>query len=880
MRRMLQECAVLLGLLVCASGLDAQTVQQTGSVTGGHMTCWSTTGVIKDCGTASSPVATSIGVLASGSGICQQSGPSSGAFNRICLTATSTSGGVAMTNVGGATGGFTFTLNGVTQGIATVTLPVTTGDAACFADSTGTLNDCGLNPSSFVVGPAISINNDIAVFNGTTGKLIADGGVPLGTLPTGILPNVNAGHKVPILNTDVEFSGNYLGFVNSGTGFGGIVQGSPTVVVSGTPTAAETPGVQFQWTDDSGAHNITVRYTVVGGNTNANVAAALVVAINANATIAASSVAGKCAPCLFAYYLGDVNFNLQWHYSTPTTLTASNSAHTTITIPASSAAIDAIIVQLGRAWSGRTTLAGDTLVGLDWTGPNSTSSGALATHWAQITPYISDPTAGTGQGCIRFGTGSSSVATGNNAIARLLMCAGLVLYDSSQVIALNGDRGAGTINIPVTGGYYIGGGAVAISTGLYAQGSNVFGGTAANATLVLQATDNGSPSGDFVQIKAGGVVGYKFDGTTSTYLGSGGSLFTNITAPGSPAAGKVVTYTDSTDLRLHDKNASGVIGTTVVADTGASNNFLTAISAAGVISKAQPTFSNLATGTAPAFTLGGTVSGGGNQINNVVLGTTTPLAATVTTLTANTSVTSPIFKSASGTAQFTSGANNGITITNTGTIGMSCSISPLTQFEVCMAANQNSVWVAGASTSVGGNAIGIWSINDAGTVANPMELRGSQVYVRAGDGAGLSIGTTTNLGEGTVLANGAIKTLSTTVSSSATTGSGIFGGGIGVSGDVWASGNHAVSTAAKTLLLKQGANGAVGTFICTGAGTITINNTNVATSDTIIISMAAAGGTITTPPAFKTITGATGFTVLCGATDTSTYNYAIIKNAA
>jgi hypothetical protein len=36
----------------------------------------------------------------------------------------------------------------------------------------------------------------------------------------------------------------------------------------------------------------------------------------------------------------------------------------------------------------------------------------------------------------------------------------------------------------------------------------------------------------------------------------------------------------------------------------------------------------------PAFTLGGTVSGGGNQINNVVIGTSTPLAGAFTTLSA------------------------------------------------------------------------------------------------------------------------------------------------------------------------------------------------------------------------------------------------------
>lgn len=99
-------------------------------------------------------------------------------------------------------------------------------------------------------------------------------------------------------------------------------------------------------------------------------------------------------------------------------------------------------------------------------------------------------------------------------------------------------------------------------------------------------------------------------------------------------------------------------------------------------------------------------------------------------------------------------------------------------------------------------------------------------------------------------------------------------------GHIVNAGNVTFGTVAKTVVLKQGANGSVGTFICTGAGTITISNTNFATSDTVIISMAVAGGTITTPPAFKTVTGATGFTVLCGATDTSTYNYAIIKNAA
>ena len=45
-------------------------------------------------------------------------------------------------------------------------------------------------------------------------------------------------------------------------------------------------------------------------------------------------------------------------------------------------------------------------------------------------------------------------------------------------------------------------------------------------------------------------------------------------------------------------------------------------------------------GTMPAFTLGGTVSGGGNQINNVVIGTLSPLAGSFTTVGASGNLTS------------------------------------------------------------------------------------------------------------------------------------------------------------------------------------------------------------------------------------------------
>jgi hypothetical protein len=54
-------------------------------------------------------------------------------------------------------------------------------------------------------------------------------------------------------------------------------------------------------------------------------------------------------------------------------------------------------------------------------------------------------------------------------------------------------------------------------------------------------------------------------------------------------------------------------------------------------------------GTLPAHTLGGTVSGGGNNVNNVIIGAVTPLAGSFTTITASTSLTSPLLIGGSGT---------------------------------------------------------------------------------------------------------------------------------------------------------------------------------------------------------------------------------------
>lgn len=99
-------------------------------------------------------------------------------------------------------------------------------------------------------------------------------------------------------------------------------------------------------------------------------------------------------------------------------------------------------------------------------------------------------------------------------------------------------------------------------------------------------------------------------------------------------------------------------------------------------------------------------------------------------------------------------------------------------------------------------------------------------------------------------------------------------------GTVTSAGSVVFSAAASGPTLKRGANGRVGTFVADGTNAVTVSNSSIAITDAIIISLNTVGGTIVTQPVVKTITAGVGFTVTAGVTDTSTYNYAIIKNAA
>ncbi len=120
-------------------------------------------------------------------------------------------------------------------------------------------------------------------------------------------------------------------------------------------------------------------------------------------------------------------------------------------------------------------------------------------------------------------------------------------------------------------------------------GRTVSYGASATNTCTVDPTLSATTTQEFEVGADGSTV--NGTGCSSTVAGAMGP---EISKPGTPPASDGRWWWDSTNHIFSSMdNNSSTVSNTVVPDTGASNNFLTAVSAAGVISKAQPAFSNL-----------------------------------------------------------------------------------------------------------------------------------------------------------------------------------------------------------------------------------------------------------------------------------------------
>lgn len=352
-----------------------------------------------------------------------------------------------------------------------------------------------------VFGPGSSTAGNVPLWNNTTGTLLNDSGIA-GTFkqPSSTPANTTLGHSLCATDSDCYYGNPWSQYPF------GVVSTNPIMIgKAGSSIGSNSIGQIFRIVFTSTGlvgSPITISYTAIGGDTTTTIAVALCAGVNANSTL--HGLGGKP---IFCQSVSAGVFNLQYDAAfgstgaTPLT-TATTGSTGTISLAAEQLPLDFILSQFGRNVSGRAAITGDGIHAFDFSGQDST--GVYNTHYAQITASIVNPTAGATRGLIGFSTAGNA----GGPIGRAGIQQGLYLYDSAGALPTGGDVGPGIINLPTTGGFYLGGGAVALNGALY--GVNVFGGVAAGSTLNLQSTQSGSPSGDFVQVTSGGSVRQKW----------------------------------------------------------------------------------------------------------------------------------------------------------------------------------------------------------------------------------------------------------------------------------------------------------------------------------------------------------------------------------
>lgn len=189
--------------------------------------------------------------------------------------------------------------------------------------------------------------------------------------------------------------------------------------------------------------------------------------------------------------------------------------------------------------------------------------------------------------------------------------------------------------------------------------------TTASSPLVLSATTGALTCPTCATSSGGGAI----TGTAPIVVSAGGVVsinapYSTISSPisgGIPFFNSTTTMASSALLAANALMIGGGAGATP-ATTATGTGVLTALAVNVGSAGAFVTFNGAlgspsSVGTMPAFTLGGTISGGGNQLNNIIIGTTTPLAAAFTTLTTTGNAT--IGNASGPTAIVVNGNNSG-----------------------------------------------------------------------------------------------------------------------------------------------------------------------------------------------------------------------------
>lgn len=416
---------ILLALaLLWATPAAAQNVTVVGPITAGHIPQFSSTTVIKDSG-----------IPAAGAVV----GPGTSVVGDIAVW-NNTSGtllkDVAPLQIFGAQTA-NFGLFGPTSGGPAFP----TFRALVAADL----------PATSVLGPGTSVVGHVAIWNNTTGSLLADAGLsidpasqfayPYGNnAPVNFGQGVGSGLVIPTLNSSVVwqqanvYPTRWYGSAPWAVGFPGSSIGSSTV------------GQIFRLVFTSSAITgspVTVSYTAVGGDTTATIATKLCAAVIANTNLV-STTTGSPILCDAAQA---PTFNIAWNVSLNGNITIATTGSTgTITLnnPGNSTNSDSVVYQFIHYIPGYNYQVGDQALCIQMGSQGAVAMSQDCVFVDQVSPNFNSHR--------QFSTLVASAVVDQMGIGN-----GIRLTPAP----LSGDsvptfQGTGTIALPTHGGYYIG----------------------------------------------------------------------------------------------------------------------------------------------------------------------------------------------------------------------------------------------------------------------------------------------------------------------------------------------------------------------------------------------------------------------------------------
>lgn len=228
-----------------------------------------------------------------------------------------------------------------------------------------------------------------------------------------------------------------------------------------------------------------------------------------------------------------------------------------------------------------------------------------------------------------------------------------VLFNNAGVLGEYTITGSGNVVMsasPTFTGTILAGGAsfgnpVTVSTGFATALAVTRTGNLSDSAFVVDS----SPASSVAGLKITGAVTGGTVAIVAIDTGSNTNLSINAKGTGAIAIGSVSTGAVTITPNVTHSGTTTMSGAITYGGVTLSNSVT---GTGNMVLSASPTFTGTLTAATVAattnngFTLAGTIAGGGNQINNVVIGTTTPLAGSFTTVDASTSITSPIHKSA------------------------------------------------------------------------------------------------------------------------------------------------------------------------------------------------------------------------------------------